>query len=328
MSICFQWTVPDAFDNFKPGTQLMKRLRPLVAPLIIFLVTVVLIIPMLVTAVVKLLLPLNSVRRPCRRIVTRIAATWVSITAWSLRISYDTRFEITGETDFDRNKSYILLSNHHSWVDVPVLLRVFGLRLPFYRFFLKRSLIWMPLLGIAFWALEYPFVRFRSSRYLEKHPEKRGEGLAAARRACKHIRGVPTTIVSFPEGAIFTRQRHQRQESRYRNLLRPHAGGPSLVISAMADQLDALIDVTLHYPDGAPGMPDFMCNRVRAVQVHVRRIEFPKSMTRGNYQDDPEFRKRFRHWLNDIWHEKDAIIEDMKRNQQVNRQATRSARSK
>lgn len=284
----------------------------MIAPLAIFPATVMLIIPMFVVAVVKLLLPLDAVRRPCRCIVTRIAELWVSIVVWSFRISYDTRFEVTGELEFDRNKSYILLSNHQSWIDVPVLLRVFGLRLPFYRFFLKRSLIWLPLLGIAFWALEYPFVRFRSRSYLERHPEKRGEGLETARRACEHIRGVPSTIVTFPEGAIFTRQLHQRQKSRYRHLLRPHAGGPSLVISAMADQLDSLIDVTLDYPDGAPSVPDFLFNRVRMVRVHVRRIEIPEAMTRGNYQDDPEFREQFRHWLNDVWKQKDQLLEQLR----------------
>lgn len=289
----------------------MNRLRPLIAPPVIFVVTAILIVPMILVAVIKLLLPLEAVRRPCRRIVTRIAETWVSIVVWSFRISYDTRIEVTGDLEFDRNKSYILIANHLSWIDVPVLLRMFGLRLPFYRFFLKRSLIWLPFLGIAFWALEYPFIRFRSRRYLERHPEKRGEGLETARRACEHIRGVPSTIVTFPEGAIFTRQLHQRQRSRYRHLLRPHAGGPSLVISAMADQLDSLIDVTLHYPDGTPGVPDFLCNRVRAVRVHVRRIEIPESMTRGDYQEDPEFRERFRDWLNGIWKQKDQLLEQL-----------------
>jgi len=303
----------------------MNRLRPLLAPLVIVPATLVLIVPMLVTALVRLLIPLDAVRRRCRRTATGIAESWLVVVVWSFRHSYDTRIDVTGDLDFDRNHSYLLLCNHQSWVDVPVLLQAFRQRLPFYRFFMKRSLIWMPLLGIAFWALEYPFVRFRSGRYLERHPEKRGEGLTTAIRACKQIRGVPTTIVSFPEGAIFTRPRHQRQQSRYRNLLRPHAGGSSLVISAMADQLDALIDVTLHYPDGAPGIADFLCNRVRAVQVHVRRIEIPESMTQGNYQDDPEFRESFRDWLNDIWDEKDTLIEEMKHDEQNDREASRSA---
>lgn len=290
----------------------MNRLRPLLAPAVIVPTTVALIIPMLASALVRVLIPVDAVRRRCRRVATGLAEIWLGVVVWSFRHAYDTRIDVTGDLEFDRNRSYLLLCNHQSWVDVPVLLQLFGLRLPFYRFFLKRSLVWMPLLGIAFWALEYPLVRFRSRRYLEKHPEKRGEGLAAARRACERIRGVPSTIVNFPEGALFSRQRHQRQESRYRNLLRPHAGGPSLVISAMADQLDSLIDVTLHYPDGAPGVPDLLCNRVRSVRVHVRRIDIPAPMVRGDYQDDADFREHFRRWLNAIWKHKDELLERLK----------------
>lgn len=290
----------------------MRYLRTLLAPLLILAATVILIVPMFIVALVKLLAPFTSMRRCCRRIVSGIAEAWILIVVGCFRISYNTRIEVTGDTEFDRRQSYLLLCNHLSWVDVPVLLWAFELRLPFYRFFLKHSLIWMPLLGIAFWALEYPFIRFRSRRYLERHPEKRGEGLHAARRACQRLRGVPATVVNFPEGAVLTRTRQRRQDCDYRNLLRPHAGGPSLVITAMGEQLDALFDVTIHYPDGPPSISDFLLDRVACVRVHVRRIHVPVGLTEGDYQRDPEFRKRFRAWLNDLWHSKDALIEELR----------------
>ncbi len=291
----------------------MRSARVLLAPLLIFPATVVLIIPMFVVGLVKLLVPLALVRRGCRGTAAAIAEVWIMIVVGCFRLSYDTRIEVTGDTDFDRRRSYLLLCNHLSWVDVPVLLWAFELRLPFYRFFLKHSLVWLPLLNIAFWALEYPFIRFRSRSYLERHPEKRGEGLQAARRACKRMRGIPATVVNFPEGALFTPSRHQQQESDYRHLLRPHAGGPSLVISAMGEQLDALLDVTIHYPDGPPSIPDFLLDRVRVVHVHVRRLAIPDELVGGDYQNDPEFRHRFRAWINDLWNSKDALIEDLKK---------------
>ena len=290
----------------------MRFLRIPLAPVLILVATVVLIVPMIVAAAVKLLLPFTTARRLGRRIVARIAEIWMRIVVTCFRISYGTRIEVTGDTDFDRSHSYLLLCNHLSWVDVPVLLWAFCGKLPFFRFFLKRSLLWMPLLGIAFWALEYPFIRFRSQEYLDKHPEKRGEGLETARRACKRLKGVPSTIVNFPEGAINTPERHQRQGADHKNLLRAHAGGPSLVISAMGDQLDALLDVTIHYPDGRPSVADFMLDRVACVRVHVRRIDIPPALVGGDYQDDPEFRARFRAWINQLWHSKDALIEELK----------------
>ena len=293
----------------------MRFLRVPLAPVLILAATVLLIVPMVMVAAVKLLLPFTTMRRLGRRIVAGIAETWMWIVVKCFGISYRTRIEVTGDTDFDRSHSYLLLCNHLSWVDVPVLLWAFCGKLPFYRFFLKRSLIWMPLLGIAFWALEYPFIRFRSQKYLERHPEKRGEGLETARRACERLKGVPSTIVNFPEGAINSRERYQRQRPDYKNLLRAHAGGPSLVISAMGEQLDALLDVTLHYPDGPPSVADFMLDRVECVRVHVRRISIPAELVGGDYQDDPEFRARFRAWINDLWHSKDALIDELKTRQ-------------
>lgn len=291
----------------------MRLLRVTLAPILILAATIVLIVPMLVAALAKFLLPFSMVRQTGRRIVVGIAEIWMLIVVQCFRLCYRTRIEITGDTDFNRSHSYLLLCNHLSWIDVPALLWTFSGKLPFYRFFLKRSLIWMPLLGLAFWALEYPFVRFRSRKYLEKHPDKRGEGLETARRECENLKGIPSTIVNFPEGAINTREKHQRQRPPYKNLLRAHAGGPSLVISAMGDQLAALLDVTIHYPEGPPSVADFMLDRVACIRVHVRRIVIPGGLVGGDYQDDPEFRERFRAWINELWHSKDALIEELKK---------------
>jgi len=291
----------------------IRRLRPFIAPGVIGPVTLVLSIPMFIVALVRLVVPVDFVRRACQRSVTGIARAWISVVVWSFRQAYDTRVRLEGDVDFQRGRSYLLLCNHLSWVDVPMLLWAFDRRLPFYRFFLKHSLIWIPVLGIAFWALDYPFIRFRSSAYLKRHPERRGERLETARRACERLRGRAATVVNFPEGALFTRARHQRQKAGYRHLLRPHAGGPALVMTAMGDDLDALLDVTLHYPDGVPGMIDLLRNRIANVRIHVRRIPIPEALRSGEYRNDPEFRARVRRWLNAIWHEKDALIADMKR---------------
>ena len=204
-----------------------------------------------------------------------------------------------------------MISNHQSWADVPVLLHVFHGRLPFWRFFLKHGLIWMPLLGQAFWALEYPFVRHPSRETLKRHPERRGENLRTARQACAGLRGFKSTVVNFPEGALFTPERRREQRARYRNLLRPRAGGTALVLAALGDQVDALIDVTMRFPGGPPSLGRLLSNRVERVQVHVRRVQVPPEMHLGDYENDPEFRQRFQNWLNALWREKDERLERM-----------------
>jgi 1-acyl-sn-glycerol-3-phosphate acyltransferase len=296
----------------RPGEPVVRRYRWLLIPLIVTPLTIVLIVPMLLTALVKRLVPIPPVTRACRIIVAWIAGRWMDVLVGLFRRCLDMRLELTGELPDDRERSYVVVCNHQSWSDVPVLLCILHGRVPFFRFFLKHGLIWLPLVGQAFWALEYPFVRFPSRDVLERHPERRGQNLRAARRACEHLADRATTLVNFPEGALFTRARHAEQRARFHHLLRPRAGGTALALATLSDRLDALIDVSLHFPDGPPGLDRFITNRVRRVQVDVRRIEVPPEMTQGDYENDPDFRRRFQHWLNAIWREKDRRLETMR----------------
>ncbi len=54
---------------------------------------------------------------------------------------------------------YLVSSNHQSWVDILVLQRIFHGRIPFLKFFLKQELIWVPVIGLAWWALDFPFMK-------------------------------------------------------------------------------------------------------------------------------------------------------------------------
>ena len=69
-----------------------------------------------------------------------------------------------------------------------MLQAVFNRRIPFLKFFLKQQLIWVPFLGLAWWALDFPFMRRHSREQLEKHPEWRGEDLEVTRQACEKFR--------------------------------------------------------------------------------------------------------------------------------------------
>lgn len=291
----------------------MNPVRGILTQMVILPLTVILIIPMMLVATVKLLVPVRGFRRLCTRIVLGIGEIWAWVVVRVFRGLHHTRYVIEGDRDqVDRRHSYMVICNHQSWVDIPVLLEVFDGRLPFYRFFLKRELMWLPLLGLAFWALEYPFMRRYSKAYLEKYPEKQGEDLEATRRACDRMRGVPATIINYPEGTRFTLAKHAAQPSPYRNLLRPRAGGLSFVLSSMGDQLDALLDVTIYYPGGRPGFLQFLCNGVPEVRVHVAKRPIDPRWIQGDYQNDPEFRKAFQAWINDLWEEKDRHLEEMK----------------
>ena len=69
---------------------------------------------------------------------------------------------------------------------------VFQRQIPFLRFFIKQELIWVPLLGLAWWALDFPFMQRHSAATLAKHPEKRQQDREAVRRSCDRFRIMPT----------------------------------------------------------------------------------------------------------------------------------------
>jgi 1-acyl-sn-glycerol-3-phosphate acyltransferase len=192
-----------------------------------------------------------------------------------------------------------------------VLQKVFNRRIPFLRFFLKSQLIWVPLLGPAWWALDFPFMKRYSRETLAKHPELQGKDREATRRACEKFRHMPVSVMNFAEGTRFTPEKHAAQSSPYRHLLRPKAGGLAFVLDAMGDALHAIVDVTIVYPNGSGTMMDLIAGRIRDIRVHVRELPIDDSL-RGNYEEDAAFRDRFQSWVNVLWNEKDAQIERMR----------------
>ncbi|MGL4650569.1 MAG: acetyltransferase, partial [Caldilineaceae bacterium] len=180
------------------------------------------------------------------------------------------------------------------------------------RAFTKQELIWVPLLGQAWWALDYPFMKRHSAEVLAKHPEKRLEDVAAARRACEKLKHLPASVLNFAEGTRFTPEKRAEQQSPYKHLLRPKAGGLAYAISALGARFSSFLDVTLYYPDGDVGIGDLAMGRVRRIVVHVEQRTIPNEFIEGDYTGDAEYRERFKAWLNGIWEEKDALLERLK----------------
>lgn len=257
----------------------------------------------------KLVMPTRALRARCVRVLTWLAKSWsmtnVRVEDWLLNVHWDVR----GVEHLERRDTYLLTPNHQSWVDILVLQRVFVRKLPFFKFFLKQELLWMPVLGPVWWALEYPFMKRYSVAKLKRHPELRGKDMETTRRICEQSRHQPLTLLIFPEGTRLTAAKHALTRPPYRHLLRPKGGGLALVVSAMGEHLDFLLDVTIVYPNGVHGLWGFLCGRVTRVMVDVRKLRIPEEIRLGDYQHDPASRRRFQRWLSGLWADKDALVE-------------------
>ena len=290
------------------GKKLLDFLRIVGAGLLLAVNSVVHILPLLLVALVKLVVRIGLVTRGCDHVLAAIAASWIGVNSWLFDHLTDTRVEVDGLPGADMQGQMLVVCNHQSWVDIPVLQKLFNRRLPLLRFFLKSQLIWVPLLGLAWWALDFPFMKRYSRAQIERRPELAGRDITATRRACRKFRHLPVAIVNFAEGTRFTPAKHDAQNSPHDRLLKPRAGGMAFTLDAMGDVLDTLIDVTIAYPDGRPSLADLFANRVGTIRVHIRRLPIPERFRGGDYQNDPEFRRGIQDWINQLWEDKDRTL--------------------
>lgn len=249
-----------------------------------------------------------------------ITNSWLGINNWLIdHILPNTQWDITVDDDLDLNMQgrYLMTCNHQSWVDTTVN-QYFGLtRMPLTRFFTKWELIFIPFVGQAFKILGFPMMKRHSKAQIAKNPELKFRDMEEARKSCEQLLSQPFTLLNYLEGTRFTPEKHQQQNSPYTHLLKPKAGGLALALDILGDKIDALMDMTIVYPNGAPGYGEFWLGDVPRIAVNMRKINIPDWVFGGNYEDDAEYRERFQAWVDELWTEKDQLISAMKNKYRV-----------
>ena len=279
---------------------MLSVVRGVVASLVLLLNTLIGVVCMTPFALLKLVLPLKGVRRVADRALNAIATGWISINN-AFMVSGAARWDVQGVEGLDARGWYLVSSNHQSWVDILVLQKIFNRRIPMLKFFLKRELIWVPVIGLAWWALDFPFMRRTGG-------PGSAQDLQRAREACEKFRVVPTSVINFLEGTRFTAAKHDAQQSPYAHLLKPKVGGIATALATLGDQFHRLLDVTIVYPDGAPSFWTLLSGQLNRVTVRVQQREIPSELIPGDYGSDPGVRARMQMWINDLWAEKDRLI--------------------
>ncbi len=286
-------------------SRLPAALRGVITATILGLNTTVISLSLVPPALAKLLLPFKPVRRVCDRLMNGLASRWVgNNNAWIAAVNPN-GWDVQGVQGLHARGWYLVSSNHQSWVDILVLQRIFHGRIPFLKFFLKQELIWVPVIGLAWWALDFPFMKRGKGSGAQK------DDLKTTRQACEKFKLIPTTVINFVEGTRFTPAKQAAQQSPYRHLLKPKIGGLGIALAAMGEQFEALLDVTIVYPHGAPSFWQLLSGRVDAVTVRVRQLEIPAAVLGGDPLRDKAYRQRIGQWVDGQWLDKDRLIGEL-----------------
>lgn len=269
-------------------------------------------VPVYIAAVFKLLLPFKRIRIFFDTLLNFFSYAWIYTINRFLSLIKEIEYEVYGLEELKKDEWYLVISNHQTWVDIVALQKIFHGRIPFLKYFLKKELVWVPILGLAWWALDYPFMKRYSADLLKRKPHLKGKDIESTRKACEKFSSKPASIMNFVEGTRFTKAKHTAQQSPYTHLLRPRSGGISYVLSSMGDYMRQIIDVTITYPDGAEDAWQFLRSSRSRIIIHIEVIPIDDNL-RGQDPDDPLYRERFNVWLNRLWGKKDRKIEEILR---------------
>ncbi|AOT06515.1 acyltransferase [Pseudoalteromonas luteoviolacea] len=287
----------------------MSLVRQIIGLILYVLNTLLWFVPIFICGVLKLI-PIPALQRALSKLAKACASMWVAGNNVNQRCISPYELQVNGEDKLNQKDWYLVIANHQSWVDILVLQRVLHRKIPFLNFFLKKELLYVPFLGLAWWALDFPFMTRTSKSQIRKNPKLKGKDIETTRKACEKFKTMPVSIVNFVEGTRFTDEKHKRQNSPFKHLLKPKAGGIAFVMQAMGDQINQVVNVTIHYPNGVPTFMDFVAGKAGQINVQVDLMPVNDKLV-GDYTGDNEFRVQFQGELNRLWTEKDNCIEQL-----------------
>ncbi len=243
--------------------------------------------PIFVAAVVKIAVPVPGVTRVCNIILEAFYRLAVKINSlWMVHI-VGIDVEIIGE--IPDHIAPIVVSNHQSWMDIPVLHHVVtGKGGPILKFLMKRELVWVPIVGWICYALGFPRLRRGKG---DDARDKDYQAISAASDGLTKERGA---LLIFAEGTRFNEVKRLDQNSRYKNLLNPRPGGLKIALAA-APVGTPVVDITIFYHGGDNNFWRCLYGKTRHITVNIDTYLSQEI-------DNPA------NWLRQRWGEKDALL--------------------
>ena len=257
--------------------------------------------------IIKFFLPITALKVLFTKFIIKVGELWIFTNKIWVKALHNPKWQIIGKENIKSDGWTIATSNHQSFADIFLLQDITNRKMPMLKFFMKYVLIYVPVIGLSWWALDMPFLKRYTKKQLENNPELHGKDVREMKRALKHYALYPVTVFSFAEGTRFTIKKNLHQKSPFKNLLKPKEGGLATALS-LVNEIDSLIDFTIKFDTKKRSFWDYLCGRMNSVKVIIREIKIPAKFLNIDLLENKILRSEFKDWLQDIWNEKDTLI--------------------
>jgi 1-acyl-sn-glycerol-3-phosphate acyltransferase len=284
---------------------IFKQLRALMIALALtvnaLMLPTLLVLTALVHTLLKPLLP-QHIASKMQTLLIKIEKTWISINHFCLSC-LPTNVICELDPCMRTDEPYLLIANHQSWADIPLLQMYLKNECPPLRFVLKQSLIFLPNIGPACWALGFPFIKRYSLKQMKQKPSRKQTNKKQLEKACHHLKKANQTIVIFAEGTRF----NKRKRSPYQHLLNPQSSGVAMTAYHWQQHCQHVLDVTLHYQHPNPTFWELCCGNIPTITLKAQKKPLPQVME--DYYEHPETKTQVHQWLKTMWAEKEIWLQ-------------------
>ena len=239
-------------------------------------------------SILRWLIPIPFVSRFCFVVVDFVYRMAVHTNSFWMRDVIGIEFLVDGEPN--PYASPIVICNHQSWFDIPIVQDLVTRNGPIIKFLIKRELVWVPVIGWICLALNFPRL------YRGKDKSLRAADYSKIQGATQDHGAEPGALLVFPEGTRFTANKQRLQASPYERLLVPKSGGMK-IIKTSADPATHVMDITIDYGSEPVNIWRCLHGQPKKIAIKIRYYALADI-------DDMQA------WLNERWQEKSIFLDD------------------
>ena len=265
-----------------------KQLFSLTSSLVVILNLGFWMFPLIGIAVIRSLIGgFEPFYNACTRLIELCYKTAAAInSAWMVHV-VGINFNVDGT--LPDQPTQVIVANHQTWFDIPILQHVVTGQGPVLKFLIKRQLVWLPIVGWICYALNFP----RMNRGSDGRAHR--QDLDAIKKASSTMHKERGALLIFAEGTRFTEEKHRNQNSPYKKLLIPRPGGLKVALSTMPPDTP-VVDITINYKGGETNFWKCLHGANRDIDIYIEKHNAAEIIDA-------------RSWLRDRWEQKDKSLQ-------------------